>query len=331
MAKSLKNKRNKKRKLSIKNNYVGGVPPNYIYLIYTEAQCSEGIYLYHVRYLGYNLKEVLKYYHSMFTRYRNLSARTNAESYIAQDYINKCIGYSEIGRHYIFQPGQSEWLQDPLDIHSTESIINSFNFKNIYRRNAIDHLVRTNLNGSAYDGEFPHLVKLDISAGSITRDQFYHGDSVSDERVSNENTLEYLVENDGTVPMSTYQLIDRMNVVGSKVTKLDFLDDLGMFTSNPHRHNDQLPFVRDVVNKRYPKARELNRILVQTYELENAVLTQLLAGSYTFNIPTQGLDVSHLNIVLSEGYFEIFPNEIAPLDIRALNNVLFIVNRAHII
>ena len=56
--KSINRTRINKRKSLRNNKKVGGANPTYLYLIYTEAACSEGNFLFHIRYLGFNLKDI---------------------------------------------------------------------------------------------------------------------------------------------------------------------------------------------------------------------------------------------------------------------------------
>ena len=106
MRNSLQKKQNKNRKLSKKNNQKGGHPPRahslpYLYLIFTEAMCEEGTYLYHVRYIGFNLKYVFQYYHALHSEYTELLQERRLTSSIHPITLRQGRAFNEIGRYNI--------------------------------------------------------------------------------------------------------------------------------------------------------------------------------------------------------------------------------------
>ena len=100
MNKSLHNKKNSNGKTSKKKTQKGSAPlpsiPNYMYLIYTKGVCAEGPYLYHIRYLGFNLKQAFQYYHCLFTEYIELIesihhlSREGIRSGVHRIILNQC-------------------------------------------------------------------------------------------------------------------------------------------------------------------------------------------------------------------------------------------------
>lgn len=329
MTKSLQNKQNSNRRLSKKKNIKGGVPktlpPNYMYLIYTPAVCAEGNYLLHIRYLGLNVKQAFQYYHSLFTEYIELLKQKGILSAVHRITLNQCRGYSEIGRHYLNLSGRDEWLQNPLDAHSTVQIINAFNFREILRRNAVDHLVQSELNTDAYDSYLPILAKLNISTGTITRDIFFHTDDISDDSLVVEENLYNYVDN-GNVPETTYELIEQLQIVPEKVVILHFLQDLAMFTSDKVSEENDVDYVRSVINTRYPNAHELNSIDILPTVIDNPNV-MLTNDAYTFKIPVEGFDISAYNIVTSEDFIEITPAEETSLKMNSLAPITKVMGR----
>ena len=329
MTKSLQNKQNFNRRLSKKNNIKGGRPPTltpkYMYLIYTPAVCAEGNYLLHIRYLGLNVKQAFQYYHSLFNEYIELLEQKGIRSSVHSITLNQSRGYNEIGRYYLNQSARREWLQNPFDIHSTVQIINAFNFREILRRNAVDHLVHSGLNLDAYDSYLPILAKLNISSGNITRDIFFHTDDISDDRLAVEENLYNYVDK-GNVPETTYELIEQLQTVPEKLVILHFLQDLAMFTSDELSEDNDVEYVRTVVNTRYPNAKELNSIdiLPTLRDNPNVMLTN---DAYTFKIPVEGLDISEYNIVTSEDFIEIRQNEEVSLKIQSLAPITKVIGR----
>jgi len=309
--KSVNRTRFNKRKSLRNNKKVGGANPTYLYLIYTEAPCSEGAYLFHIRYLGFNLKDTLQYYHSLFTQYVKL--KEGHKSNIDRSYITYASGLSSIGRHYLDISDQSYWLQEEQNPYTTFELYTMLNLQERIRADAVKHLVDSKLSNSAYDSYLPMLVKLNISTGKIERDIFYHQDSVYDETIQAEDNLRVLVNDEGGAPQSTLDLIDNMDKITSTKVKLHFLKELGLFHSVSYQIRETVAFTRSIVNKRYPNAKELNSIeIVPTTKtpVEAVQILQILTDTdYTLTIPSVGLDVSQFNVVLSDGYFAITPEE----------------------
>ena len=329
MKKSLHNKFTLNRKLSKINNRKGGAPPptppNYMYLIYTKDVCEEGTYLYHVRYLGLNLKQAFEYYHCLFNIYNELIQERQIRSGVHRITLNQCRGYSEIGRHYISLSGRREWLQNPLNEYSTAKIINAFNFSSVLRKNAIDHLVDRGSNTDAYDSYLPILSKLDVSSGRISRDIFFHEDAIYDDTLVYDEQLYNFLDQGNVVP-TAYNLIDQIGSLPSKTVTLHFQDDLNMFRPTQESFEEfDIETTRSIINKRYPNPKELNSIHVIP-ALENNLNVILSKKAYTFNIPIEGLDISQYNVVLSNDYMEFSPAEETPLNIRAIDQIVKIIN-----
>jgi len=324
--------KNIKRKISKKKQQKGGLPsnvslvPNYIYLIYTNGLCAEGTYLYHVRYLGFNIKQVFMYYHCLFKEYNKLIQERGIMSGIHRITLNQCRGYSEIGRHYLELSGQDEWLQNPLNEYSTAKIINAFNFSSVLRKNAIDYLVESSINTNAYDSYLPILVKLNVSSGRINRDIFFHEDAIYDDTLIYDEELYNFLDQGNVVPRA-YEIIDQIELVYNKTVILRLLDDLNMFRPSQESFEEfDIASVRSIINKRYPNPKELTGINVLP-TLENNLNVILSKNAYTFNIPIEGLDISQYNVILSNDYMEFRPEEETQLRMRSIQGILNIVNR----
>ena len=320
----LQKKQNRNKKLSKKNNQKGGNPPRthslpYLYLIFTEAICEEGTYLYHVRYIGFNLKYVFQYYHALHTEYTELLQEHRLRSSIHPITLRQGRAFNEIGRYYTNLPGQSKWLQNPSDPYSSAQIINSFDFRSIFRRNTLDHLVRSGLI-DAYDNYFPNLVQFNITSNRINRSNFFDPEideiEISNEDIPYEDRLYNLMDGVNVLP-STYELINEAPIVQEKIVTFEFRDHLGMFESEDIPDDETHENVRNIVNKMYPNAKELNSIKIIPSERNN--LNVILSNqSYTFKISQVGLDVSAYNIILSNKFLDISIDQETPLTMASL-------------
>jgi hypothetical protein len=330
MKKSLHNKFRLNHKLSKINNRKGGKPPprppNYMYLIYTSGLCAEGTYLYHVRYLGFNLKQAFQYYHCLFNIYNELIQERHIRSGVNRITLNQCRGYSEIGRNYLYTSGQPEWLQNPSNEYSTVKIINAFNFSSVLRKNAMDNLFERGINTDAYDSYLPILAKLDVSSGRVSRDIFFHEDAINDDTLAYDEQLYNFLDQGNVVP-SAYSAIDVIEPIPSKTVTLHLQDDLNMFRSSQESFEEfDIESTKNIINKRYPNLKELNSIHVIP-ALENNSDVILSKKAYTFNIPIEGLDISQYNVVLSNDYMEFLPEEETALQIQSIDQIVRIVNR----
>lgn len=296
-----------------------------MYLIYTNGLCAEGTYLYHVRYIGFNIKQAFKYYHCLFREYNKLIQDRRISSGVNRITLNQCRGYSQIGRHYLDIEGKQDWLQNPLNEYSTAKIINSFNISSVLRKNAMDTLVERGYNTNAYDSYLPILVKLDVSSGRITRDIFFHEDDISDDTLQYEHELYNYLDQGNVIP-SAYELIDQIELVSNKTVILRLLDDLNMFRPSQESFEEfNIEYVRKIINKRYPNLKELNAIHVLP-TVENNLNVILSKNAYTFKIPMEGLDISEYNVILSNDFLEFTPEEETPLRIGSIQQIINIVN-----
>jgi hypothetical protein len=304
------NKKNKNIRKSIKNfKKVGGVLPKYLYLIYTEAPCALGNYLFHIRYLSLNLKDALQYYHSFFTKYLKLS---QGHKSFLKEYLNYATGLSSIGKYYLDAEKRENWLQHPSISYSNIDKLYVWSHDEEVRNSAVKHLVDSNLNEYAYDSYCPFLVKLDISSGEITRDIFYKKeDTVFDDRISSENQLSVLVNKNGDIPQSTLNLIEEMHIAPTTLVSLHFLKELGLYTSSHRPVDETVGTTKAIVNKRYPSAKELDAMRFTEISLDMAsTFSNIITDDdFILLVPSVGLDISNYNIVLSEGYFEIKRSE----------------------
>ena len=125
--------------------------------------------------------------------------------------------------------------------------------------------------------------------------------------------MSVLVNDEGGIPQSTLDLIDKMDKIPNTMVILHFLKELGLFKSVSYSLKETVPYTRSIVNKRYPNAKELNSIeIVPTRKtpVEGAQILQILTDTaYHLTIPSVGLDVTQFNVVLSEGYFTITEEE----------------------
>ena len=125
--------------------------------------------------------------------------------------------------------------------------------------------------------------------------------------------MRVLVNDDGGIPQSTLDLIEKMDRIPNTKVILHFLKELGLFNSVSYQLKETVPYTRSIVNKRYPNAKELNSIEVlpttKTTGLAAEIFQILSDTDYTLTIPSVGLDVSQFNVVLSDGYFTITPEE----------------------
>jgi len=335
MKKSLTNKYN--RKLSKRNQYAGN-PNNplespYLYMIYTESLSAEGVYLYHIRYIGFNLIHVFQYYHSLYTEFIELLTQRQLTSNIHSILLRQARAFNTIGQHFAALSRHGQWLQNPSDINSTAKIINAFNFNAIYRRNALDHLVQSGINIEAYDSYFPYLVQFNTTTGRINRDIFFDPEieeiSISSD-VPYDDRLYNMIDN-GQVHATTYTRISQMPIIQNRSISLEFLDDLGMFHSRNLPDEQTQANVRNIINKRYPNVKELNSIRILPDERTN-INVILSNNSYTFNIPKVGLEISSYNIVLSNQFVELDPNdEEVPFVITCIAPITQVINNNPII
>jgi hypothetical protein len=317
-------KKNKNRNLSKKNNQKGGHPTRahsspYLYLIYTEAICEEGTYLYHVRYIGFNLKHVFQYYHALHSEYTELLQERRVTSSIHPITLRQGRAFNEIGRYYTNLPGQNKWLQNPSDPYSSAQIINAFQFRSVLRRNTIDHFVQSGLN-DAYDTYFPNLVQFNIASNRINRSNFFDPEideiEIDNLDVPYEDRLYNLIDGNNVLP-TTYELINETPIIQEKIVTFEFRDHLGMFDSEDIPDDETKENVRNIVNKMYPNAKELNSIKIMPSERNN--LNVILSNaSYTFKISEVGLDVSAYNIVLSNKFLDISIDQETPLAMASL-------------
>jgi len=335
MKKSLTNKNN--RKLSKRNQH-GGNPSNplespYLYMIYTESLSAEGVYLYHIRYIGFNLIHVFQYYHSLHTEFTELLTQRHLASNVHPIILRQARGFNTIGQHFAELSQHGHWLQNPTDINSTAKIINAFNFNAIYRRNALDHLVRNGINTNAYDSYFPYLVQLNTTTGRINRELFFDPEideiSISSD-VPYDDRLYNMLDN-GQVLVTSYPRINQMPIIQNKSITLEFLDDLGMFHSQNLPDEQTQANVRNIINKRYPNAKELNSIRILPDERTN-INVLLSNNSYTFNIPVVGLEISSYNIVLSNQFVRLVPYaEEVPFVITCIAPITQVINENQLI
>ena len=125
--------------------------------------------------------------------------------------------------------------------------------------------------------------------------------------------MRVLVNDDGEIPQSTLDLIEKMDRIPNTMVILHFLKELGLFNSVSYQLKETVQYTRSIVNKRYPNAKELNSIeIVPTRKtpVEAVQILQILTDTaYHLTIPSVGLDVSQFNVVLSDGYFAITPEE----------------------
>ena len=70
------------------------------------------------------------------------------------------------------------------------------------------------------------------------------------------------------------------------------------------------------MNNRYPNTKELNNIRIYPSSIINYINLHLIEKWYTFNIPVVGLDISSYNIVLSNQFLELNPNQVVSLTIN---------------
>jgi hypothetical protein len=114
--------------------------------------------------------------------------------------------------------------------------------------------------------------------------------------------------------------------VPSKTVTLHLQDDLHMFRPSQESFDEfDIETTKSIINKRYPNPKELNTIHVIP-SLENNLNVILSKNTYTFNIPIQGLDISQYNVVLSNEFIDISPEEETTLQIQSIDQIVKIIN-----